>query len=859
MLFCLLLLSTESMAELAALNETIIDHKTIDELITISITTESSDTVNVQINNNDIRISIDGSDDVDVHRMYEKYQGLRFPHIKIEPSNSCKFVVTQLTQTSDLNVSIVSSSVSFEGENPITVCKWEAVPSSISNRQLTFKVSVPFLHLHSGTSISYIFEAPSLEFESIDFSGQQSLSTQFNGPLSLKLKYILYPTQITTSGINSKIELDVDFINFTSGTSVSFENKVKVHKHLYALLECIVTFKDLTIAEDDFMIYWLTNYVPKTKGLKGDIEMKRLGIQIVIDETGSLTPPPSNVIHFMVRARSIESFEKGIAYMFAKVPQKYTFDILYDKKSDIGTNGYCNVMSLTYYYESYAFTIKETLEPEVTLIYSKKGQNKGFINTLDSSKWDYTLIDPCATTTINIYFTEQPDTKLNIDYLQTLYPIDLVLGSDEMTVNIEFDFTDVGVRHLCGLFMTGDFVIKSSNDIDLGNMADPCEFYTEHGDVNMNAVLDKIKLDNVKKTSLTLSAFKSSNGRLARGKNVEINMYNYPNNVDATITYYSGKVEMVYEGKTYTFDALNSKYYINGLTSARLAISGTNPTNNVQVTAESIDISNIDQIPKGWFPISSSMGGSVKINEKIPLIPSLIYSGPKINSNSNSITILTPDDMSKYISDSYRLYFSYNPQSISSININEGKLSVPFLDYRGSEIGSYEPGSITSQLEGLELTGFSFDDILKSGQLNFNLNELTQYSTAELRKMLTFDGERYSKNFKNSFPQFKYTNITLKSSNYLDVDESNSKLTEVNFVFKENGFPPLMTSSNDFKGTKFTFKYERAGSGTYDSFGIFFNQLVPVAILSQSKCNDFTLEYDQTSADMEIKCVDKEY
>lgn len=128
---------------------------------------------------------------------------------------------------------------------------------------------------------------------------------------------------------------------------MSLDNKVTVHKHLYAVSECVVTFKDLTVEESDFMIYWLSTYFPTANGLKGDLEMERLGIQIVIDETGNLTPPPSNVIHFMVSARFIESFKKGYAYVFAKVQQRFDFDILYDKKSDLGINGYCKSYHLS--------------------------------------------------------------------------------------------------------------------------------------------------------------------------------------------------------------------------------------------------------------------------------------------------------------------------------------------------------------------------------------------------------------------------------------------------------------------------------------------------------------------------------
>lgn len=122
------------------------------------------------------------------------------------------------------------------------------------------------------------------------------------------------------------------------------------------------------------------------------------------------------------------------------------------------------------------------------------------------------MIDPCITSSINIYFTEQPDTKLNIDYIQTLYPIELVLEVEEMTLNFEFEFTDVGVRHLNSFITTGDIVIKSSKDIDFGNMTDPCEFFNEQGNLNMNAILDNIKLDNVKNISITALTFKSSNG-----------------------------------------------------------------------------------------------------------------------------------------------------------------------------------------------------------------------------------------------------------------------------------------------------------------------------------------------------------
>lgn len=231
-----------------------------------------------------------------------------------------------------------------------------------------------------------------------------------------------------------------------------------------------------------------------------------------------------------------------------------------------------------------------------------------------------------------------------------------------------------------------------------------------------------------------------------------------------------------------------------------------NPTKNCIVSASTIYLDTITTMPVGWFPIG---------NNAVPLKPTDSYSNPTISTQQQSLKIMTPSDISSSDYSGNKLTFNY--WNLNAIQFNDGKISLPYLEY-SSRGQSSSSNPLSSSLNELELTGFTFDDILRPRQLKENISELAQYSTAELRKNFLFNKEKYFKNFKNSFPQLKYTN-------YLDVDASNNKLSEVNFVFKENG--------------------------------IFFNKLVPVALLTQTKCAGITLDYDKSATDMEIICEDK--
>lgn len=221
--------------------------------------------------------------------------------------------------------------------------------------------------------------------------------------------------------------MDVDFINFTYSNGYSnYYNKVTFHKHLYSEKKCTVVFNDLIIADDDFRIIIDSGYRPKSKKLKGGDEMKYIGIYIVVNKVepimkGKLTPPPSNVIHVMVISKGIDFFSEGFPYVFAEVDQRFKFDLLFDKKSDIGINGNCNALSIVYVDEKYAFKIGKITNGEIEIYYSKGAKNSGeFINTLDASKWDYDYIEPCATLTIFVILEQQLDSKLNIDGLKTV-------------------------------------------------------------------------------------------------------------------------------------------------------------------------------------------------------------------------------------------------------------------------------------------------------------------------------------------------------------------------------------------------------------------------------------------------------
>lgn len=138
MLIFLILLITGATKE----TETVIEHKTTNDRIRIEIE-KSSQSVEIIINNNDIKITKPGSP-TEVHRIFERYEGKRFPSVNIYCESSVS--IFQESVTSDLNVTISASrSVSFKGENSITVFKWFAIsPLDSSAIIVEFHVSVPY-------------------------------------------------------------------------------------------------------------------------------------------------------------------------------------------------------------------------------------------------------------------------------------------------------------------------------------------------------------------------------------------------------------------------------------------------------------------------------------------------------------------------------------------------------------------------------------------------------------------------------------------------------------------------------------------------------------------------------------------
>lgn len=106
------------------------------------------------------------------------------------------------------------------------------------------------------------------------------------------------------------------------------------------------------------------------------------------------------------------------------------------------------------------------------------------------------------------------------------YPISFAISAEASPITIEFDFTDVGIQRINYFGILGDITVKSSDSIDFGKMADPCTFDTSEcgGTVNLDAVYNNFKLDNVKNNLVMMKSVIESNGKIAKGKNVHINL-----------------------------------------------------------------------------------------------------------------------------------------------------------------------------------------------------------------------------------------------------------------------------------------------------------------------------------------------